>query len=195
MSNNLDEKEIIIVTGLPRSGTSLIMQVLQKIGVPILYDNSKPPDEHNPLGYFEYEYVKEIPQTSNWKWLKEYQGFGIKIISPILINIPIDFPCKIILAVRNIDEVINSQEKMSGVRKSFYAKEHLKKVYTRHLRLLKEKLQCNKYVKMIEINYNELLSDPPNILKRLSSFLGKEINIAEVSNVIDYYLYRTRCDN
>ncbi len=185
-------KELIIVTGLPRSGTSLMMQILQKVGVPILYDNSKAPDKHNPYGYYEYERVKSIPKSNDWEWLKNYAGYAVKIISPILINIPIKFSCKVILMLRNFEEIIASQEKVSGVEKSSNEKKHIVVLYGKHISLIKNKFQSSLYVKMIEVNYNELVSSPHFTLEELSNFLEIPIDIPNVAKVVDPNLYRTR---
>lgn len=193
MNNTHSEDNLIIVTGLPRSGTSLVMQILCNIGVPILYDNLKPADEHNPYGYYECEKVRSIPTSKNWEWLKSYPGYAVKIISPILINIPIEFPCKVILITRKIEEVITSQERMVNNRKSKFEREYLKKIYLKHISLLKNKLKENPWVKMMEICFRELLYSPSPILQQLSLFLGVKINIEEVSKVIDPALYRVRC--
>ncbi|MCX8064334.1 MAG: sulfotransferase [Candidatus Hydrogenedentes bacterium] len=192
MNNIFLGNDLIIVTGLPRSGTSLIMQILKRIGVPILYENSKVPDEHNPHGYYEYERVKEIPVSNNWEWLKDYRGYAVKIISPILISIPIDFPCRIIVTSRAIEEVIISQEKMIGTPKLSSEKEYLKSIYKKHMTILRKKIEKNPWVKTIEVNYNELIFYPYQNLEKLSSFLKIKINIEEVSKIIDPTLYRVR---
>lgn len=185
-------KELVIVTGLPRSGTSLMMQILQKVGVPLLYDNSKVPDEHNPYGYYECERVKNIPKSNDWEWLKNYAGYAVKIISPILVNIPIEFPCKMILMVRNLEEVIASQEKVSGREKTSYERKHFVVLYGKHISSIRNKFQSSSYVKMMEVNYNELISSPHLILERLSNFLEIPIDVPNIAKVVDSNLYRTK---
>ena len=46
---------IIVVSGLPRSGTSMMMKMLEVGRQPILTDNLREADANNPNGYYEFE--------------------------------------------------------------------------------------------------------------------------------------------
>lgn len=102
----------LIVTGLPRSGTSMVMQMLQVGGVPLLTDGMRPPDAFNPRGYFEYEPVKRLHRDS--AWLREAGGRAVKIVAPLLPLVPPDIPCQVVFIRRDMEAVLSSQARMLG---------------------------------------------------------------------------------
>jgi hypothetical protein len=101
---------ITVVSGLPRTGTSLVMQMLAAGGIPVLGDDLRRADEDNPRGYLEYEKVKSLERDTTW--LPEAEGKAIKIISFLLPKLPSSFEYRIIFVRRNLSEVLRSQEKM-----------------------------------------------------------------------------------
>ena len=103
-------ESLIVVTGLPRSGTSMLMQMLAAGGVAVLSDELRTADEDNPRGYLEFEPVKNLLKDSHW--LFEARGKAIKIIAPLLSALPPGLPCRVILCERDLDEVLDSQERM-----------------------------------------------------------------------------------
>src|SRR5437660_7651564 len=104
------DSEIIIVSGLPRSGTSLMMQMLENGGVPVVTDNIRTADTDNPKGYYEFEQVKKIKQDASW--LPGTRGKVFKMVSQLLYDLPAGELYRIIFMDRDIDEVLASQEKM-----------------------------------------------------------------------------------
>ena len=101
---------IVVVCGLPRSGTSLMMQMLNSGGVDIYQDNLRTPDENNPNGFFEHENVKALMKGNNW--FKEAKGKAIKVVSPLFRFLSPSFTYKVIIMKRDIVEIVNSQHKM-----------------------------------------------------------------------------------
>ncbi|MGH8657906.1 MAG: hypothetical protein ACREV4_05355 [Gammaproteobacteria bacterium] len=81
---------IVIVSGLPRSGTSMVMSMLEAGWLPILSDCERAADEHNPKGYFEYERVKNLQRETDKSWLRLARGKGLKVISHWLETLPND---------------------------------------------------------------------------------------------------------
>src|SRR5713101_3371282 len=102
--------EIIIVSGLPRSGTSLMMQMLENGGVEIVTDNIRAADTDNPRGYYEFEKVKKIKQDASW--LPATRGKAFKMVSQLLYDLPTSEQYRIIFMERDLEEVLLSQEKM-----------------------------------------------------------------------------------
>src|SRR5260221_40938 len=98
---------IVVVSGLPRSGTSLMMAMLQAGGVPVLSDGLRAPDADNPNGYFEFEPVKQL--RTDHTWLASAQGKALKVVVPLLFHFPELFDCRVLFMERNLDEVIASQ--------------------------------------------------------------------------------------
>src|SRR5258708_27189191 len=105
-------RPVVLVSGLPRSGTSMLMQMLEKGGMPIVTDKLRTPDEDNPKGYHEFERIKEIDKGTDKSWLKNYRGQVIKTISFVLQDLPLDLNYQVLFMRRNLDEVLRSQNKM-----------------------------------------------------------------------------------
>lgn len=108
--------DIIIVTGLPRSGTSMVMQMLEAAGVPLLTDGTRAPDQFNERGYYEDERVKRLHLDS--AWLGEARGKAVKIVAPLLPFVPRDLPCRVIVIQRDMGAVLVSQSRMIGAEPS-----------------------------------------------------------------------------
>src|SRR5687767_1046860 len=101
---------ITVVSGLPRSGTSMMMRMLEAGGIPVLIDNVRQPDEDNPAGYYEFEQVKQV--RDNTQWLPSARGKTVKMVYRLLYDLPSQFDYRVIFMRRNLDEVLASQQKM-----------------------------------------------------------------------------------
>src|SRR5215813_2579369 len=106
---------IIVVSGLPRSGTSMMMKMLAAGGLPVLVDAIRAADDDNPNGYFEFEPVKQLADGQN-EWLTEAGGKVVKIISALLEYLPKSYHYKIIFMERELKEILASQQKMLSHR-------------------------------------------------------------------------------
>ena len=126
---------LVVVSGLPRSGTSMLMQMLAAAEYPILSDGLREADEDNPRGYLEYEPVKNLLKDN--RWLLEGRGKAIKIVAPLLSALPPGLPCRIILSQRNLDEVLDSQDRMLGSTATPERRKLLKDEYARSLARVK----------------------------------------------------------
>ena len=181
--------EIIIVSGLPRSGTSMMMQMLDAAGLPLMTDEQRQPDENNPLGYYEYEPVKGIARES--KWLDNSKGKVVKIISQLLYFLPASHKYKIIYMNRDLDEVLISQQKMLGKAQqeiSMTVYESYKKEYDK----MKKWVDKRPNVTLLEINYSEVIENPGNECLRISKFLGRELDTEKMVSKVSASLYRNR---
>ena len=178
--------EIIIVSGVPRSGTSLMMQMLKAGGIEILSDDKRVADINNPEGYFEYDKVNYLPEET--EWLKEARGKAVKILYHKLIYLPGDYEYKVILMRRDNEEINLSQNKMAGTKASIDYEEQIKII--RDFMLLKNNFS------FIEIFYNRLLSGQSNILIAnidiIRIFLQREMDITAMISQIKPELYRNR---
>jgi len=187
---------ITVVTGLPRSGTSLMMQILKAGEIEILTDNIRQPDLNNPRGYFEFEKVKALQNDNTW--LSEAEGKAVKIIIQLVPYLPLNFDYSIIVMKRNTDEIILSQEKMIdnlGGRKASVNNDILKKVFENQLNKGEEYINTNKNFKKFVVDFNELLSGKKEIIENLNMFLDKKLNLDNSLNIIDKSLYRNRISN
>lgn len=182
----------IIVSGLPRSGTSMMMSMLSAAGYSLLTDKLREPDKNNPKGYFEYEPVKKLMYEN--EWLYNTKGQVVKIVSPLLTYLPLEQHYKIVFMQRDLYEIIASQYKMMQRSNSFDTNidSNLAKEFEAHLRHIYNWLNQKSNIEVIYINYNKLMCDPKTYLLELIQFLQLTINIDPMLNIIDGRLYREK---
>ncbi|MBW1709233.1 MAG: sulfotransferase domain-containing protein [Deltaproteobacteria bacterium] len=190
---NDDRDYITVVSGLPRSGTSMMMKMLEAGGLEILTDNIRTADEDNPKGYYEFEPVKKMKQDTSW--LPDAQGKGVKIISMLLQDLPLDYHYKVIFIRRNMSEILASQKQMlirRGEPTDKVSDEELAVMYENHLRKIEAWLNKQTAFEILYVNYNECLKSPAKYSKKLNKFLDGKLNGANMASVIDSSLYRQR---
>src|SRR5437660_275710 len=150
------DSEIIIVSGLPRSGTSLMMQMLENGGVEVMTDHIRTADTDNPRGYYEFEQVKKIKQDSSW--LPGTRGKAFKMVSQLLYDLPSNERYRILFMERDLDEMLLSQEKMlKRLDRPAAPRDKMKQAYTLHLERLHEWLGQQPHLEILHISYNELV--------------------------------------
>lgn len=183
---------LVIVTGLPRSGTSMMMKMLEAGGIAVITDNQRQADDDNPNGYFELEQVKEIRKDSSW--LDLYTGEAVKMVSMLLYDLPLDRDYSLIFMKRNLDEVIASQKVMLS-RKGETPRaedEVMKQLFSKHLSEIEAWLSERKNFKTLYLNYDEVLKQPQMIAENIQQFLGRVLNIDNMIKCVDPSLYRQR---
>lgn len=187
-------KDIIIVSGLPRSGTSMMMNMLEMGGVPVLTDRERTADKDNPRGYFEHEKVKKL-RDGEVEWLKEAKGKAVKIIATHLPYLPEDNQYQIIFMERMLDEIIASQNRMlinRGKDTGRVSDGEMKAIFEKHLKQIHKLMKNNAYFSFIRISYNNLLKDPDYHIEHIVEFLGLPLNRQSMVDIIDPELYRHR---
>lgn len=185
---------IVIVSGLPRSGTSLMMKMVEAGGIPVLIDGIRTADTDNPKGYYEFERVKELDKGDT-AWLPDAQGKVVKVISALLNYLPSEHTYKVIFMRRNIPEVLASQQKMLVHREEdveAVSDEELTMMYQKHLASIERWLAEQPNVSTLYIHYNALMSEPSDQVRSLNQFLGGSLNVDAMNTVIDPSLYRNR---
>ena len=186
---------IIVVSGLPRSGTSMLMKMLEAGGIEIVSDRIRTADEDNPKGYYELEKVKELDKTENKSWLNELRGKAVKIISYFLKDLPNTNNYKVIFMERNFREMIASQNKMllhRGESVDTSKDEKMIQNFKNHLRKIRHMLDHEPYFETIFINYGHMLKNPLEEVEKLNNFLGGDLDKEKMVGVIDPNLYRNR---
>ena len=185
---------ITIVSGLPRSGTSMMMKMLEAGGLPLLIDNSRIPDEDNPAGYYEFEPVKKLDQ-GNFDWLADAQGKALKVIAALLTHLPSADTYQIIFMRRDMSEILASQRKMllnRGEDPNKIDDEEMAHLFERHLFNVISWIDHQPNMRQIDINYNQLLEDPRPQAEQINRFLGNNLDIEGMLQVINPGLYRQR---
>ncbi len=186
-------KTIIVVSGLPRSGTSMMMKMLAEGGLPILTDSIRGMDEDNPNGYFEFELVKQLAD-GNAKWLADANGRAVKIISQLLEYLPSEHKYKVIFMERDIKEILISQRKMLERRREGHQinDAEMEKQFGDHLGNVKFWLARQPNMEALYINYNHLISIPSNSMIAIQDFIGTPLDIKKMKAVPTRDLYRSR---
>src|SRR5262245_40883846 len=183
--------EIILVSGLPRSGTSLMMQMLDNGGIEVVTDNLRSADTDNPKGYYEYEKVKTIKRDVSW--LPAARGKAFKMVSQLLYDLPPGETYRIIFMERDLDEMLQSQEKMlTRLGRPAATREAIKQAYLQHLERLHEWLGRQYNMAILRVSYNGLLARPREHAERIREFLNGRGNVEEMVKAVDPDLYRNR---
>ncbi len=188
------EEAVIVVSGLPRSGTSMMMKMLAAGGLKVLTDNVRTADENNPKGYYEYEAVKEMAEGGT-DWMAAAPGKAIKVISYLLEKMPAGFTYKVIFMQREIAEVLASQRRMlerEGKQVGGVSDDEMQTLYSKHLASVIAWLSRQPNIEVHFTSYNEILNDPRPKVEGIRSFLGMDLDAQAMVNVVDKALYRER---
>lgn len=186
----IEDNQIVVVSGLPRTGTSLMMQLLESGGVALLTDGQRVPNAHNPAGYFEYERVKQLPVDHGW--MGEAQGRAIKVVAPLLQFLPVQWTYKVIFMERDLGEVVASQGKMledSTLQAMDGAT--LLSTLADQVHVAKQSLE-KLWADVLTVNYHQLVSEPEVVMQQLRSFLKLGAVFEPDVRRVDTALYRNR---
>ena len=184
---------ITIVSGLPRSGTSLMMQMLVAGGMTPLSDGERTADADNPRGYLEWERIKTLPNDPSC--IAEAESKVVKVISRLLLALPAGHDDRVIFMQRPRPEVLASQDQMMrrrGTSKEGANPAAMAAAFEKHLREVYAWLDGKAYVKSLRVQYHEALQSSGEISRRISEFLGIPLNIEAMTREVDTSLYRNR---
>ena len=188
--------DIVIVSGLPRCGTSMMMQMLEAGGIPPMTDHTRRADEDNPKGYYELERVKKLPDGDVF-WLPDSKGKAVKVIAALLPYLPAEFEYDVLFMRRAMPEILASQRKMLERREEDADKvsdEEMTEHFNQHLKDVMAWAKRQQNIRFLEIKYNQLMTNPQPVFKRLAKFFGNQVNVEEMSKAIDPNLYRNRSE-
>jgi hypothetical protein len=180
-----------IVSGIERSGTSMLMQILHAGGVPVSFDDSRLSDQDNPKGYYELAGGKIINKLMDGAFpLDDYKGKFVKITTYGLKYLP-KGNYRIIYSERNIEEILDSMEKMAGIKDK--NREETKEAFIKLNLMIKKQITSRDDMEVLLVNYNTILSNPRENIKKIQGFLGlPEDVIDKMIKVVDDKLYRQR---
>lgn len=187
-------RPIVVVSGLPRSGTSMVMKMLEAGGLPILTDGLRSADEDNPKGYFEVERVKNLAQEADKRWLAGARGKCLKVISYLLKSLPPRFNYKVVFIRRDMEEVLASQRKMLARRGETEdtPPERMRALFEDDLWRASYQLKRRPEFETLELHYTAVLARPLEEAQRLAAFLGGGLDAEAMAAAVDPQLYRNR---
>ena len=190
----MDSNTITVVSGLPRSGTSMMMKMLEAGGVPIMTDAVRAADIDNPKGYYEYERVKNLEKETDKSYVRDARGKALKVISFLLKDLPDDNFYRVIFMRRHLDEVIASQNKMLDRRgeDAIEDRETMAEAYRNHLAAVKILVRNRPNFEMLEFRYDEAVKDPAAAARAVNAFLGGKLDEAAMASAVKAQLYRNR---
>ena len=194
MNRNKYGDPIVIVSGLPRSGTSLAMKMLDAGGMSQIVDGLREADMDNPKGYYEDERVKDLHKMDDKTWVADARGKALKVISFLLKDLPDTNRYKVIFMRRHLDEVLASQNKMLDHReeKSETPDEKMKDVYEDHLKQVFSMVEEKENFEILFVDYTGVLDNPAVEAKRIREFTGLPLDVEKMTAVADKNLYRNR---
>lgn len=194
LRNPTSARVVTIVSGLPRSGTSMIMKMLEAGGIPPLTDEIRTADRDNPKGYYEFERVKKLDEGDT-AWLEDAQEKAVKVISALLKHLPDDYTYKVVFMRREMEEILASQRQMlirRGEPTDSVSDEQMTQLFGKHLEQIQAWIAEKPNVEVIYVSYNEVLEDPVTQAERINQFLGNKLNVEQMASVVDPRLYRQR---
>lgn len=185
---------VVIVSGLPRSGTSMMMKMLEAGGLPILTDQIRTADVDNPKGYYEYERVKDLEKETDKSWIRQGRGKVLKVISWLLKDLPDDNFYQVILMRRDLQEVIASQNKMIANRGETDGTDDklMVEAYLNHLASVRILSRKRANIEMIEVRYDLAVQSPADVARAVAGFLGGKVDEQAMGAAVDAGLYRNR---
>lgn len=184
---------VTVVSGLPRSGTSMVMQMVHAGGVPALVDGVRAADDDNPRGYFEFERVKAL--RADKAWLDDAVGKVVKVIHMLLPELPDDRDYRVLFLERDLDEVVASQQKMLarlGRAGGGLPPERLKAAFATQLQAVDATLARRPRTRVLRLGYRDVVGDPAAAATRINAFLDGGLDEAAMRAAVDAGLYRNR---
>lgn len=184
---------ITVVSGLPRCGTSLMMQMLDAGGMPVLTDHVRRPDADNPRGYYELEAVKRIARDSSW--LADAEGKAFKMVSMLLYELPAERTYRIVFMTREMEEILASQRRMLERMDNDMDDQddaEMRAFFESHLAAVRQWLAAQPNMEVLPCSFNVLVRDPAPVVQRIAAFLGHPLDTDRMTAVVDPSLYRQR---
>lgn len=188
-----ERKTVTLVSGLPRSGTSMMMKMLEAGGIPPLTDEIREADADNPKGYFEFERVKKLDKGDD-EWLAKAEGKAVKVISALLQHLPETYDYRVIFMERYMPEILASQRKMLDRRGEAdeMDDEKMTALFEKHLQQIKGWMGQQENFSVLYVHYSDALAEPRSQAERVRTFLGGDLDVEAMAGTVDPDLYRNR---
>jgi hypothetical protein len=194
MSTTISARPFVtIVSGLPRSGTSMMMRMLEAGGLPVMIDEIREADEDNPRGYYEFEAVKKTREDASW--LESAPGKVVKMVYRLLYDLPAGYSYRVVFMRRKIEEVLASQQVMlnrMGRAGGEIDDAQAAALFRSQLAKYEQWVARQPNFAVLDVSYNELLEDPAEPVRQICEFLGNGLDAAAMRGVVEPALYRNR---
>jgi hypothetical protein len=188
---------ITIVSGLPRSGTSLMMQMLDAGGMAVLSDGERKADTDNPKGYLEWERIKQLPKDPSL--IAEAEGKVVKVISQLVLSLPPGHEYRIVFMQRPLPEVVKSQDEMlrrrgnaDSIASSTEATYAIEEAFQKHLLEMNKWVAGQENIRMLRVHYHRVLREPKPVAEEVAAFVQFPLDIEAMVQQVDGSLYRNR---
>jgi hypothetical protein len=189
----MNDDFITIVSGLPRSGTSLMMRMLEAGGMPVLVDHIRKADEDNPRGYYEFERVKQI--ETDQAWLADAGGRAVKLVAALLRHLPANYRYRILFMQRDLEEVLASQRQMlirRGEPTEAFSDDSMARMFEKHVEKIRGWLAQQHNMQVLYVQHGDVMAHPAEQIARINEFLGYVLDAPSMAAMIDMRLYRQR---
>lgn len=186
---------IVVVSGLPRSGTSMMMNMLAAGGMEILSDGERAADIDNPKGYFELERIKNLETETDKSYLRAARGKAVKVISFLIKDLPDENDYRVLFMRRDLDEVLASQKKMIDRLESADSDAGdaaIQEAFRNDIARVRVLARTRANFALCEIHYKDAVADPAAASRTVNAFLGGRLDEAAMRAAVDAALYRNR---
>lgn len=187
------EPFLTIVSGLPRSGTSMMMRMLEAGGLPAITDAVREADVDNPRGYYEFEPAKKTKEDPSW--LVGAEGKAVKMVYQLLYDLPADRPYRVLFMRREIREVLASQQKMLarlGRDAGGISDEKMAELFRAQLAKFDAWIAGQPQFRVLDVDYNRMVAEPRPLALAVNDFLGGTLDVERMVAVVEPELYRNR---
>ncbi len=184
---------VTIVSGLPRSGTSMMMRMLEAGGLAPVVDGERKANADNPMGYYEFEPVKALKEDSSW--VADSTGQAVKVIYKLVYDLPNNVPYRIVFMQRDIEEVLSSQEKMmrrDGLDPDTIGRDLLFNLFQTDVMDFRRWAEVQGNIQIMYADYRRMIDEPEEMSRHIAEFLGEDLDIQAMASVVDPDLYRNR---
>ncbi|SMX34754.1 sulfotransferase family protein [Actibacterium lipolyticum] len=184
---------VTIVSGLPRSGTSMMMRMLEAGGIPPVVDHARKPNDDNPLGYYEFEPVKALKEDKSW--VAPSCGKVVKVIYKLVYDLPANVNYRVVFMQRELEEVLASQETMmrrDGLDPDTIGRDILLQLFQTEVFEFRRWADAQPNIKMFYADYRQVVADPATKATQIADFLGSGLDHMAMAQVVDPNLYRNR---
>ncbi len=187
-------KPVVVISGLPRSGTSMAMKMVEAGGLEVVQDGRRQADEDNPRGYYEDERVMGLAGAADKSWLNGARGKAVKVISYLLKELPPAHNYNVLFVCRPLDEVLASQAKMLARRgeRIETSDAQMRELFETDLWRARYLMQHAPHFQCLELQYHDVLDNALAASERINIFLGGSLDTQKMAAVVDHSLYRNR---